>query len=402
MGIDQIEYWVDSLSYKRINQKDFDIILALIENPASTDVEITEFLNNLPNKDKQYVNTTVHRRIKKLEDEEIVLGATAELNNHVLGLQQHSFLISFHSENKRKNIEVFTQFCNEHPYTSYRNRIYGAWNGMYVVFTIPDVTEAEHWLIESLNTLKSNSILADFTHFAKLNRINGSKGNLKDWDAEFNRWKVNFSSIFEYLNSSEKDPILKGNTEISKEINNLSMFDMILMREFTNDARRSQKEMLADILSSNDYSDERKEILGTKQSISRRINHLKELNIFESYSLYYSRESFGIFNELLFIGSNAELDIARLDRIIENGLLPFECNLYHSKNKFLFWIVIPPVEALELTELFTSHFDNLQVHFLGRHPARYFFWHRNFDAVSKTWKSSEKWMKTTPIDALGL
>ncbi|MCH8906362.1 MAG: Lrp/AsnC family transcriptional regulator [Candidatus Heimdallarchaeota archaeon] len=390
------------MSYKRINQKDFDIILALIENPASTDVEITEFLNNLPNQDKQYVNTTVHRRIKKLEDEEIVLGATAELNNQVLGLEQHSFLISFPTENKTKNMEVFTQFCNEHPYTSYHNRIYGAWNGMYVVFTIPVVTEAERWLIESLNTLKSNSILEDFTHFPKLSRVNGSKGNLKDWDAEFNRWKVNFSAIFEYLNSSENEPILKDKAEISKVINNLSMFDMILMREFTNNARRSQKEMLADILSSNDYSYERKEIPVTKQSISRRINHLKELNIFESYSLYYSRESFGIFNELLFVGPRDELDIIRLNRIIENGLLPFECNLYELKDKFLFWIVIPPVEALELTELLTSHFDNLQVHFLGRHPARYFFWHRNFDTESKTWKSSEKWMKTVPMDTLGL
>jgi len=390
------------MSSPRIDNKDFDIILALIQYPNSTDLEITEVLNNLDNKQKEYVNTTVHRRIKKLEEQEIITGAYAEINYGKIGLERHSFLVTFGSPNTSDNIKIFSKFCDEYPYTNFRNLTYGAINGMYVIFTIPKLSVAEYWLIESLQHLQTKGIIKSYTHFPRLKKVISSKGNLNHWDPNTHRWDVDLDQIAQVLTNSdpiEEPPVTDDDQSI---LDDLSTFDLILIREMMNDARRSQKEILDDILSSADYINERDEIPASKQSISRRISNLREQGVFHSYSLYYDRSSFGIFNQLLFIAKNIELDLWRLRNIIEKNLLPFDCALFVIDEKLIFWINLPPIEALDLTELFTAHLTDLQINFFGRKPFSYFLWHKNYDTATKSWKSDEDWMKNMALDALNI
>ncbi len=390
-----------------IKNKDLPLILALMEDPIAPDSTITKSLNK--HLGVNIAISTVNRRIKKLRKEKIVRGSIGIINHHKIGMKIYNFiLIASRSPSWYENIERLERMSDLHPYTSYRNRIYGAVNGLFIQFRLPEGNCSMDLLLELFDKLIDKKIMLRYELFYVGAPICSYNIGLNYWDNEKQSWNYNIHDFYAVLEDDHSDYYIKPVkfTEQDSILQKLTMFDIILIRELTRNNRRNQQQIREDVINSdNGTNNIHKEyhryfdiIPNSKQSFSRRINFLYNSNIFTGSRLDYDRQKFGIFNLVLFTGEYTIKNMGNLLFALSQNYLPFDASIYYNDKQFMIWINLPPVEILLISDLLNNYFDNLKVHLLGRNSFQYYLWHENFNVENHTWKVDRFHMIDSFID----
>jgi hypothetical protein len=277
-------------------------------------------------------------------------------------------------------------------------------NGILCQFNLPDSQEALDHLIETLEYFRGTNLIIKYFHLPNRYKSVGYNANLEKWNAQTNKWRIDFDKIVDQL---EVNKITKKPIELDEEsvLDEIQMLDLIILREMTRNSRRSQSDILDYAINheplqlyDNYFSDESQP--SSKQSFSRRFNFLIDSGIVSHFELAYSRLQFGEFNQALYIGKLESKSIGNLIDCIESDLIPFPCRLSFTPDQFIFWVNFPPAEIIHFPNIMMNYFEDVKVYFLGREPARYLFYHDNFDVETESWKTSHKWMVDEPLEAI--
>ncbi len=383
----------------KLKTVDWLILIAMYENPDRTTEEILEEMRKLT--DESYSIATVSRHIRQLKEEKIVSYAQANIDLRKIGLEMHFFLLIPNEQNKEENIKLLELFFDAHPYTIYRNMVFGDINGMFAMFVLPSDLDSLRYLIHAFDVLKDEyRIISSYEVFPEVQKLDSSRGNISYWNLETKRW--NFDP--ERLRGVFDQPVIKTPLkELSSTVlHKLNMYDIILIRELTRNTLRSQKEILDDMLNKYgaEYSDERKLIDRSQQTISRHLKLLKEEGIYRGSELFINSEHFGLFIQALYIIEYETLEVSQLLKAVEIGAIPFPNSIYQGDHSIFLWLQLPPKDFAEINRIFFEKFSKIRVMVLGPNPMRYYLWHRNYDPQGRQWKSSLEWIATEPLQAL--
>ena len=374
-----------------MDTKDFAIILALLENPIASNSEIKDIILSTQGIDISEI--TVARRIKKLEEDNILAGASAEINYSKLDLTLYAYIILLAPKIMHNSL-ILRSLLSEHPYILYQNRLFGAFNGLFCQFAIPNSGDAIEHHREFLSELRQSGIILDFFEFKAISKSEIFATKLQYFNLEALSWATPTNYLEEY---EEGQQSYKAGNLDNSILDQTDILDIILLRELAMDCRRSNQ-MIIDYLEDKDnvYNKYAPEILMdlpmSKQTISRRIISLRDNGFHQRYTLWYNREMFGMFNQTLFTFERNDIEVNNLVNFIREKI-PFPGSLLITDTDVLLWLDIPIIEVMKLSELISSRFDQLKVSLLHRKPVTYPLWPANYDAKERNWKTSKDYIQ---------
>ncbi len=350
---------------------------------------------------KNYSLPTISRHIQKLKEQNIIGVSQAEVDWFRIGMRLHIVLFELEPKFKEENIQLLELFCDAHPYTVYRNLVFGAKNGMLTMFVLPDNPDALRYLMNAFDILKEQyHIIESYEIFPDAIPLEASKGKPEFWDIKKEEWRFDIKKAREVF-----DEMVVFSTRqdfLPSILHKLNMFDIIMLREMTRDTQRTQKEIIKDITVTyaHEYAEERRFLKKSQQTISRYVRALKDNKIIRRSTLQINSHKFGLFTQVMFVFKYETLPVSQLMKAVNTGVVPFPNSFYQSDDLIFFWVMLPQQYFGDLAQLFYEKFEDVRVMFLGNRPIRYYLWHRNFDPYLKEWKVYPEWMIDMPLKAL--
>lgn len=338
---------------------------------------------------------TVQRRLNALHLKNIVTGVQGFPKYAKLGLEHSFFLLQIQSVENMAKIE---KFCDEHPYTRFRNRIFGTVNGQFVQFTSPIGTKDK--IKESIEILVQKSIIERvITSYKPLSTISSTL-KAQYWDIQTMQTDFQFSNWFRELEemppTDEEFPLNEYFTP------DLEFLDVIILRELTRNARRSTVDLYRDIRKNQEYT---LETPLTEYQVRKHRKKVEEKFI-RNYRVGYNRRNFGLLNYLLYSGTLELVEMKKLYFLLPSIPFPSQLTLVErnpEKARYLWWINLPPLQTGSLTNYLFERSTEFQfMMFYGETSALYFLWHENWDQKQQKWKESREWMVTDPLKRIGI
>lgn len=415
-----------------ISAIDQKLLMTLSENPKASHKSIAHKIN--------LADTTVSRKLKKLRDKGIYLGIIPILNYQVLDLQR--LTVWFETESSTKLKKVLFKLIKPHPYTTvHALYLCGAFSepGLIVQFSIPK--DSLILFKELLFQLQNKGSISKFQYLEHTEHWISKTINVNCWNTEDQIWynplalpseiPWTFENWKDEITSFKETPIRRRFKSI---LNELDLFDIILLRELSLDTSRKQADIIKAILHKSNprlrlrkeekvemddgkiYASEwdylqkfsRKEkntgeIRLSKQEVSRRLNFLlNKSKIIDELVLSIDYSKFQLFNRVAITGNCDKETASLLFGAIHHRTLPFPISVSFSNDlkKFFLNCNLPPRELtkinhwlyhdLGVTELRTMIIDNY-------HSIRYPLWHGNFDNEKKIWLSNKDWIIKQPL-----
>ncbi len=396
-----------------LSNDDHRLLLALWEDPLKPDSQLAAELGvSAP---------TIKRRLEKLQKERVINAVSIKPYHYSLGMDLVSYLITL-PENR---LEIFEELLDIHPYTTFRVRVFGGVNGIFVQFTTP--IDSDCFLDELFTILKEKKWIVQYQKWngKQENTINTTL-NFKLWDVVENKW--NFS-VNKFLNNLHNGKIDKktGTPIIQNVLSEIQILDLILLRELSlmgeqnadgrsefikelkleNSIRFKQSEVKRLILELPIYREFLKDI--PKEELERKIKHwisekkkFLDENIIRDYYLAFDRTKVKLFSRILIAGRIIKTKtIENLKASLENKLFPFESGLILSEedtNKFIWWLNVTPSEIPKILNFFNRECVDLYVMMMDDDNSfGYPIWPGNFDVKSNTWKVNKEYIVDMPL-----
>ena len=128
------------------------------------------------------------------------------------------------------NVEQLEKFLDDHPYTIYRSRINGAYNGMYVKFRSP--RDTFEYYQEIMEILSSNNFISNGQVFFSNEQAINTNFNLNYWNKEQLVWDFDWKEWERNMDERniEKIPKIRRPTFDEKSFKKLDMTDIFLLR----------------------------------------------------------------------------------------------------------------------------------------------------------------------------
>ena len=185
---------------------------------------------------------TARAWLESLIKERVFVGVNANLRSRRIGLELDDFVLQVTSHNALEKIE---EFCETHPYTSYRSRVFGGnTRGIMLQFRQPDT--ARPHLLEAFEVMMKNSLISEVRELPTLNeeygssftrpRIEALNPDTMGWKFDWDKW---WSACPEKIQSNEK------NQTMSNELVPLDELDVRIIQEISMNARRKNIEIIA-------------------------------------------------------------------------------------------------------------------------------------------------------------
>lgn len=343
---------------------------------------------------------TAKTRLAELmsSNNQAVYGVSATLNLNKLGLELHSFRISLGSENKAKGFRTLEKIADSHPYTSFFNRCFGGSDvGALMQFTIPE--NSSPMLVKLIGLLQDFLDIRSVRHFGDPLFTKDTFPDIRywvngDWNFDFFYWLE--------LTSEAEPPSIPA---IQSVLHDLTIIDIILLRELMIDARRKQVQIRNDIQKSSVYSISEKSLFTESQRkhISQRLTWLNSHGVVNGYRLRYNKDMLGLNNQILFSGKLSKKRQEEIISLLEHHPIPFRssCRLFRD-GTFFWWMNLPPKHTSEAVNFVNEISTQTEIHLLDVNPVHsktYPLWHRNFEPKIgfPSWKVSTDWMIYSPL-----
>jgi len=262
-----------------IEERDLELLIALQENPLAPASKLAKLVN--------LSTPTIITRLELLKKDKSYYNVFANLLPDTLDLEIVDVLIEIDS---LENVEYFEkQICYNHPFTLFRIRCFGNFNGLYVQFRIPK--NSLELLLDLLDSLKKkNRIMHYIIPKIQLGAETiYTKANLKNWEERLMRWNFDWNTWIQKLTSVSSKR--SERTPKKSQLQKLDELDIALLQELTMGARRKNTEIM-------DSLELDRSTIGLQQRISRKIKYLDE-KIISRYMVFLRWETFEIYNSFL-------------------------------------------------------------------------------------------------------
>ncbi|MGY5875016.1 MAG: hypothetical protein RTU30_04655, partial [Candidatus Thorarchaeota archaeon] len=324
---------------------------------------------------------------ESFREEQVFMGVQASLRVRKIGLEMDDFLVKVDSYNSVKQIE---KFCDAHPYTSYRARVYGGeTQGLILQFRQPDAAR-EH-LIDALNILKQKKIIVDIREIPTLSAEYGStytRPRLEAWDPENLVWRFDWDK---WWSDAPKGHISSKSPEVQDDERvELDDLDVKLLEEMTKNARRKNTEIIDSIGLDKDK-------MGVQQKVSQKIKRLDDEAI-ESYRVFINWTHFDVYNTPLIIANSEESTTSRLITHLESSNFPFGSTIRKTSDGFIWSARLPSAHLSELIALvwkISKSYELLIIDY--KHSELYGLWAETFDKEEGTWRTDRAFCLEEPL-----
>jgi DNA-binding Lrp family transcriptional regulator len=334
---------------------------------------------------------TVRAWLESLRSEEVYWGVQAIVKARRLGLELDDFLVTVESFDSVQRIE---QFCEEHPYTSYRARVFGGnTHGILLQFRQPDA--ARKHLLEALNLMKKNGLITGIRELPSLSNEYGSthtRPRLNAWDADKEMWVFDWEKWWKKASATRGEPSAPIDDQSRVKIDGL---DAKLIEEITKDARRKNIEIIQRVGLDKDQT-------GIQQDISKRIRRLEE-ELIDTYRVFINWAHFDVYNTPLIIAKADEQTSSRLVSRLSEGEFPFASTIRQTPQGFVWSAQLPSAHLSELVSLVWRLCDSYELLILDyKHTQIYGLWAETFDIKTGDWRTDRKFCLEDPLKKIGI
>jgi DNA-binding Lrp family transcriptional regulator len=335
---------------------------------------------------------TARAWLDSMKKEQVFVSVQSNLRSRRIGLELDDFVLQVTSYEALEKIE---KFCYNHPYTSYRARVFGGnVQGIMLQFRQPDAARTH--LLKALDVMKEEDLISDIRELPTLNEEYGSsftRPRIEAWNPEIMGWTFDWdkwwSACPKRPQPSPKEP------ESQNEPVQLDKLDVRIIQELTVDARRKNIEIIESLGMD-------KNAPGVQQKISSKLKRLSE-EVVESYRLYINWTHFDVYNTPIIIAVADEQVTDNLIYHLSTSKFPFGSSIRKIESGFIWSARLPSAHLSELISLVWKISKSHEILIIDyKHSQIYGLWAEAFDEDTKSWKTDREFCLDTPLKAIGL
>ncbi|MCE7747094.1 MAG: hypothetical protein GPJ51_01765 [Candidatus Heimdallarchaeota archaeon] len=311
---------------------------------------------------------------------EYIAGVRAKYIPESIGLQTNTYILTVPD---MKRVEILEKLGDEHFFTTFRNRVMGNTQGLFIQFDLPP--DSAKYLDDLMLKLEEYNLVEKYEKIPSTNLKLGTSPEFTFFNNENTEWVWSISKWFkkyEKISEGLPDDIPKIQN-VQKRIKPL---DIQLLAEITKGSEYHHKQI--------DFA--RKFDVSPVQ-ITRRLNFLNT-NVVK-YRLLYSRAKIQAVDLVLFRGKCAEERKTKLYNLIKKNPVPFDTGFELLEDGFLWRMNIPPAYTSLFGEYLWKICARLNFYkFDHNRSMLYYFYDKNFDTENNQWKASRKEVFNQPLD----
>lgn len=367
--------------------------------------------------------TTLRKILRSLgavEDKKVELGQRTPIITMamyewaILGLKRASFHVICKNVAQMRAVELF---CDAHPYTSYRMRIFGGNPGLYLLFFTPP--EGLRYLEEALTHLQDRGFIDHFvTLVGEPTYDVNTFPDYTAYDPKSGAWAFDIKDFAVRLNRLGSDSTTAVSPETRSQLSQVEPVDLMILREWTYGAgpRKQISEILANFEKDDlgVYKEELERYTVDRHIISKRINKINDMGLVRNYRVWFDQEKVLIFNRT-FLWGTADFDfLSKLARVLKEGRsFPFNSVLAvgppDSSNiaQYVWWVELPPKETAALVNWLFEKTMELRTSLVSdryNDSAVYYFYHKNFvpnqSGKGGSWRVSKEYCLDEPLSSV--
>ncbi|OLS32887.1 MAG: hypothetical protein HeimAB125_04120 [Candidatus Heimdallarchaeota archaeon AB_125] len=322
---------------------------------------------------------TVKKRMDTLLEQNIISSFHAEYHPESVGLESHIYLLKINSIDKYLIVEKILDY---HPYLVVRQRCYGGITGVFLKVHIP-IGSLNNFNI-FLNYLVDSDLVEEIVHSSTIGQGIKTRIDLTYWNRSNSKWFFKWDLWKKNIDVVDYVPKFDYYQKISREkpknvLNQLKYLDFQILKELVNDP--TQK-----------YANISKQLNVPQYTLSRRKKFLSK-NVIRNYLVEFDRSFFGLEDELVFKAICSQRAMSKIIYLLRELILPFESDFRETDKGFLWKILLPPKDKLELFNILWSLFPDLQIMMLDPHTTvTKEFNPDNYSFIEQSWKDSEEFM----------
>jgi len=335
---------------------------------------------------------TARAWLESLEKDQVYVGVHSNLRSRRIGLELDDFVLQVSSYEALEKIE---KFCWNHPYTSYRARVFGGKiQGIMLQFRQPD--NARPHLLKAFEVMKKEGLITKIRELPTLNEEYESsftRPRIDAWDPEKMGWVFDWDKWWSAC-PKKIQPKPKKPSE-NNELVPLDALDVRIIQEISMSARRKNIEIIEAMgIDKNEP--------GIQQKISAKLKRLNE-EVVESYRVYINWTYFDVYNTPIIIAEAEEEVTDRLIAYLADSKFPFGSSIRKIKTGFIWSARLPSAHLSELLALvwkLTKSHEILIIDY--KHSQVYGLWAKAFDGKTNSWKTDREFCLNTPLKSIGL
>jgi DNA-binding Lrp family transcriptional regulator len=326
-----------------VDDADLSILTALGKDPLGTVQDI--------GRSTGMTSATISIRLKKLRETGALFSVSAQLAYPALGLEPAVAFI----EAPFKALSRLETLLDRHPYTRYRVRCIGSYNGLYGLFAVPD--GALPILRDFLDELKGETI-TDYRLDTPTSGWAYSEVDYGLYDMGKDQWSfdwANWEASLDSVSLSITLPKLPYSL-----LRRLDVKDLRILEQLTIDARRKGKRIAADIGI-------------TPYHFTRRMQFLNENEVIDSYRVIVDKGVSRLVTTFMFLCQCNPDETKRFSSAFTN--LPFQSTFIPTHKGFFVQASIPPLDLPILGSILQQRCDRVESIWSDyRSSMRYYFW----------------------------
>jgi len=367
-----------------VNTEKLKLLFALLEQPVAPASVLAKQVG--------VTAPTARAWLESLKKEQVIASVHANFKSRRIGLELDDFVLQVTSYEALEKIE---QFCWNHPYTSYKARVFGGKiQGIMLQFRQPD--NARPHLLKAFDVMKRGGLITHIRELPTLNEEYGSsftRPRIDAWDPEVMGWQFDWEK---WWNACPKEVQKRPNVpKRADELVPLDELDVKLLQEISVDARRKNIEILEAI--GLDKTEP-----GIQQRISSKLKRLDE-EVVESYRLYINWTHFDVYNTPLIIAEAEEEITDRLISYLSTSKFPFSSSIRKISSGFIWSARLPSAHLSELLSLVWKITKSHEILIIDYKQSQiYGLWAEAFDPESNSWRSDREYCLDSPLKAIGL
>ena len=325
-----------------VDEADLRILTALGKEPLGTVQDIGQKTG--------MTSATISIRLKKLRQIGALFSVSAQIAYTAMGLEP---VVAF-METPFRNLARLEVLLDKHPYTRYRVRCVGYFNGLYGLFAVP--VGSTTTLLGFLDELK-RGVVTDYRLETPTSGWAYSELDYGTYDLEKDIWSFDWSSWEGALDEVPFSDLPKLPPSLLKR---LDLKDLRILEQLTIDARRKGKRIAAD--------------LGiTPYHFTRRMQFLEDNHVLDSYRVIVDKGVSKLVTMFMFLCHCGEAETRRFHAAFQS--LPFQSTLIPTRNGFFLQASIPPMDMPILGSVLQQRCEKVECLWSDyRSSMRYFFW----------------------------
>ena len=326
-----------------VDDSDLNILTALGRDPLGT-------VQNI-GRSTGMTSATVSIRLKKLRQTGALFSVSAQLSYPTLGLEP---VVAF-IEVPFKSLSKLEALFDRHPYTRYRVRCVGYYNGLYGLFAVPE--GALPVLRDFLDELKGG-VITDYRLDTPTNGWTYSEVDYNLYDMSKDQWSFDWATweaSLETVNMAAPLPKLPISL-----LRRLDVKDLRILEQLTIDARRKGKRIAADIGI-------------TPYHFTRRMQFLNDNRVIDSYRVIVDKGVSRLVTTFMFLCHCNPDETERFAAAF--AALSFQSTFIPTHQGFFVQASIPPLDLPILGSILQQRCDKVESLWSDyRSSMRYYFW----------------------------